>query len=142
MKIILYSLISALLVAAISAQALANSPQLQTDSDLATAGYFQLSWQGDNNKNFVLQQSSSTDFSNALTIYHGPDTASLISGLGNGTYYYRIRYDDQANTWSDVTMVKVSHHRLSRAFMFFMLGAIVFIATLVVVVTGNRANKK
>jgi hypothetical protein len=141
MKITLLCFIYSLLVAAINAPALANSPLLKTDSELATAGYFQLSWSGDEGRGYVLQQSGSIDFSNALTIYQGPDTASLISGRANGTYYYRIRYDDQADGWSDVTRVEVSHHQLSRAFMFFILGAIVFVATLAVVVTGNRAHK-
>ena len=119
---------------------LAAAPELKSDSELATAGYYRLNWQSDIAADFVLEEATDPTFSQAKTLYQGPDTATLISGRANGTYYYRIRniQDDMENEWSNVTKVEVTHHPLSRAFMFFTLGAIVFIATLVVVILGNK----
>ena len=126
----------------VSVPPLLAAPQLQTDSELATAGYYQLSWQGDINSDYLLEESTDPSFSQSTILYEGPDTATLVSGRSDGTYYYRIRFiqDDTESGWSNVTRVEVSHHPLSRAFMFFALGAIVFIATLVVVVLGSRSH--
>ena len=126
----------------VSVPPLLAAPQLQTDSELATAGYYQLSWQGDINSDYLLEESTDPSFSQSTILYEGPDTATLVSGRSDGTYYYRIRFiqDDTESGWSNVTRVEVSHHPLSRAFMFFALGAIVFIATLVVVALGSRSH--
>ena len=120
------------------------APELQTDAEMATAGYFRLSWQSNMAADFILEEAKDPTFSQATTLYRGPDTATLISGRSNGTYYYRIRnvQDDAHSDWSNVTKVEVSHHPLSRAFMFFTLGAIVFIATLVVVVLGSKTHTR
>ena len=139
-----YSWLVGLFLTAASTQVLASVPQLMSDSEQATAGYFQLSWEGDEGSDYLLQEANDPNFSQFTTLYEGPDTARLVSGRSDGTYYYRIRYRDQAedaNAWSNVTTVEVAHHPLSRAFMFFTLGAIVFIATLTVVVMGNKSSK-
>lgn len=126
----------------VSVPPLFAAPQLQTDSELATAGYYQLNWQGDIKSDYLLEESTDPSFTQSTILYEGPDTATLISGRADGTYYYRIRFiqDDTESGWSNVTRVEVSHHPLSRAFMFFTLGAIVFIATLAVVVLGSKTH--
>lgn len=82
------------------------------------------------------------DFTDSKTLYQGPDTATLVSGRKNGTYYYRVRSEKPGSDWSNAVEVKVAHHPLSRAFMFFSLGALVFVATLTMVVRGNLAHKQ
>ena len=141
MKITLKYFLTVLLYTAVCAQVLADVPELQSDSELATAGYFRLSWKGSDDSDYVLQQANNPEFLNPQTLYQGPDTATLVSGRSDGSYYYRIRYVE-ADSWSNIKKVDVAHHSLSRAFMFFTLGAIVFIATLVVVVIGNKTHKK
>lgn len=120
------------------------APKLQSDSELATAGYYRLNWQSKITADFVLEEAADPTFSQATVLYQGPDTATLISGRADGTYYYRIRnvQNDIETAWSNVTKVEVTHHPLSRAFMFFALGAIVFIATLSVVILGNKAHNQ
>lgn len=132
----------ALLLLLVSSPSLFAAPQLQTDTEMATAGYYRLSWQSDMAADFVLEEATDPAFLQVTTLYQGPDTATLISGRSDGTYYYRVRnmQNDNQDDWSDVTTVEVSHHPLSRAFMFFALGAIVFIATLVVVVLGSKTH--
>lgn len=124
-------------------------PVLTTDTELATAGYYQLSWQpgmaGASNKNlhFELQKSNHQSFQTARTIYRGPDQASVISGQPNGNYYYRVRAiysNDYVSDWSEAVLVKVKHHSLQRAWVFFITGAFVFLITLIFII-ASASNK-
>ena len=45
-------------------------PQLQSDTTLATAGYFQLTWQTEVVGTFELQQAHSDNFSDARSVLH------------------------------------------------------------------------
>ncbi len=149
MKYILFARFISVISIAISLPALAAAPDLQSDSELVTAGYYRLSWQSDTEEtqmkgDYILEQATDREFELATTLYRGPDTATLISGRPNGTYYYRIRNIENADSpmqWSNVVTVEVAHHSLSRAFMFFILGAVVFVATLVIVVRGSQTHK-
>ena len=116
------------------------TPVLESDSEMSTAGYYRLNWQSNTAGDFVLEESTNQTFSNIKTLYQGPDTATLISGRPNGIYFYRVRnsLENVESGWSNVKRVEVSHHSLDRAFTFFALGAIVFIATLGVVILGNK----
>jgi len=116
---------------------------------VSSAGYFRLSWKQDTENdtaifNFELQEADNPAFTQVKTLYSGPDTASLVSGRRNGIYYYRVGYlrDHTDPIWSNTQIVEVTHHPLSRAFMFFALGAIVFIATLTMVILGNKAHQQ
>jgi len=112
-------------------------PALKSSTDLATAGYFQLSWGStDSNMAFELQQSADPSFATYKTIYQGADAASVRSGLSDGTYHYRV-LDDVGGTSNTVT-VKVMHHTLSKAFGFFGLGALMFVILVVVLVSASR----
>ena len=126
------------------------APQLASDTQLSTAGYFQLSWSAPSSTpevlhapsdQFVLQQAESPDFTNAKTLYRGPDRASVISGLGDRTYYYRVRLAD-APEWSETLAVEVKHHSLARALGFFILGAIMFLVTTFVLLKGASARSE
>ena len=81
-----------------------------------------------------VQQAENENFEAAKTIYRGQDKATFISGLENGTYYYRIRHVKGA--WSDTVMLTVKHHSLSLAFILFLLGAVVFALTVFIVIKG------
>ena len=121
-------------------------PLLTTDTQLATAGYYQLSWRPGSAQvshkalHFELQQSATADFQSVKTIYRGPDRASVISGQPDGDYYYRIRaMNDQTSTaWSRPVVVEVRHHSLVRALGFFATGAAVFFVTLLFIVFRSR----
>jgi hypothetical protein len=116
------------------------------DSNYTNSGSMKISWEVPDsivsieNCKFELQQSQNTDFVGATVRYIGPDLATYISGLKNGTYNYRVRsiLDGKAGPWSEAIVVTVEHHSLKLAFMLFGLGAIVFIATVFVVVSGVR----
>ena len=124
-----------------SAPAWSATPQLETDTDVATAGYYRLEWNANEVKDFVLEESQQASFDSVGVLYQGPDTARIISGRGDGDYFYRVRdlnMQSSEGGWSEVVHVQVQHHSLSRAFLFFAIGAIVFVATLAAIIVGNR----
>ena len=117
------------------------SPTLSTDTAIATAGYFRLSWsvsEPGKLPRFELQESANPDFMDPRTIYNGPDAATTFSGRADGDYYFRVRSleSGQSSAWSSVIQVQVRHHPLTRAWLFFGLGAIVFLATLALILRG------
>jgi hypothetical protein len=124
-------------------QAAQAAPALETDSDVATAGFYQLSWQaGEAPVAFELQEATRPDFTDARVFYRGPDLATVLSGKPDGDYYYRIRSLDGApSPWSEPVHVEVKHHALSRALTFLALGAIVFIATVVLILRGEARTR-
>lgn len=114
-----------------------NALQLNSDSKLATAGYFQLQWSGQFN-NFQLQESTSSDFNEYKILYEGKDLARFVSGKPDGDFYYRVKVIENNSLVSNVVKVSVLHHPLENAILFFFAGAIVFVSILVLIVKGNR----
>jgi hypothetical protein len=119
---------------------------------IASAGYYSLVWTSpagptmDESPVYELVESTDAAFTDATVQYRGPDLATTISGRPNGTYYYRVRRTDQPSTtgpsWSNVHRVVVEHHSIGRAVTFLIIGGLVFAATLVVVLWGNRAERQ
>ena len=120
----------------------AQAPELQTNQTVATAGAFQLSWEGGREGAvYQLQQAGPQGFANPDTAYRGPDTATQLSGLPNGEYHYRVRMiAPESSSWSQSVSVRVEHHPLKRALSFFAVGLIVFLATVVLIVRGSRRD--
>ncbi|MBD3617962.1 MAG: fibronectin type III domain-containing protein [Chromatiales bacterium] len=120
----------------------AQAPRLESDSAVATAGYYRLSWQGEAGR-FLLEEATRADFADARVLYQGADLATLRSGQPDGDYYYRIRALHEAgpSPWSEAVHVEVRHHPLSRALTFLLLGAIVFLATLVLILRGETLTR-
>ena len=91
---------------------------------------------------FMLQESAMADFSQARTRYQGPHHSSVLSGLPNGSYYFRVRARQGEGhpwgTWSAPEVFTVKHHPLSLAFILFGLGAAVFGLTLTFLVAAAR----
>lgn len=116
--------------------------ELESDTDVATAGYYQLKWDNaDKNVRFEIEEADNSAFDDARRLYQGRDRATVITGRPDGRYYYRVRIvsvDGSTTSWSDTVKVEVDHHPLSRALGFFSVGAIVFIAILVAILIGNR----
>ncbi len=117
------------------------APVLNSNTNHSTTGYFQLSWPGTpRQQQYELQQATSSNFTAADTLYRGPDEATVISGLGNDTYFYRVRHAGDSQ-WSNTVQVTVEHHSLSRAAGFFALGAVMFIALVFALLTGARGQR-
>jgi len=120
------------------------APVLNSSVQLSTAGYFRLSWsieqdQDASSTQYELQQAGNREFTSYSTIYTGADMATVISGLPDRLYFYRVRVNG-SNDWSDPVEVEVKHHSLTRAFGFFVLGALMFVTMLVVLIKGARRS--
>lgn len=115
----------------------AQSPELEANPEVATAGFYQLRWYSA--RPVEVEESKDPDFSSAEIIYRGSDAARVMSGKPDGDLYYRVR-DTDDGTLSNVVKVAVRHHSLERALAFFSLGAIVFLATLLLIATGARGR--
>lgn len=144
---LLLSIFAWFCLAGLGAAAAADAPQLQTDSTNPSGGYYRLTWEWpeERNRRFELQEAGSRDFAAPQTLYMGPDRASVLSGRSDGVFYYRVRVNPESGSpgpWSEAVEVRVEHHPLSRAFAFFAVGAVVFLATLVLVVGGTLKARK
>lgn len=118
-------------------------PLLHSNTAVATAGYYQLKWHlpGGRETVFELQEGARRTFKHPQELYRGEDLARVLSGRPNGEYFYRIRAigaDGRPGPWSRTVHVRVDYLPLSRAFMFFGMGALVFVATLFVILHGLR----
>lgn len=108
-----------------------------TESLESAEGYYQLSWEASGP--VQLLESESADFTGARTLYIGADTARVVSGKPDGRWFYRLEDAATGEALGDAITVTVSHHPLDRALAFFTIGAVVFAATLVLIVAGSRA---
>lgn len=87
------------------------------------------------------------------TLYTGADRATTRTGIPNGRYAYRARAfmavrtvqdadsaapDTAATAWSPPVVVEVRHHALGKALGFLALGAVIFLATLALILAGSR----
>ena len=125
---------------AISISLAAENLTLQADQSVSTAGYYQISWTLDEEKTDVIYIVTEIVGDNSITIYEGTDTATVLSGKPDGTYSYIVRSKESGHISNQVS-VAVSHHSLSTAFIFFSLGAIVFIALLIAIFFGNKNSE-
>ena len=118
-----------------------SAPQLSSDTDVASAGFYRLMWET-HAEDVELQEATDPDFRNVTMPYRGPDRATVISGKPDGTWYYRVRTADGAHAgpWSRAVAVTVAHHSLARALMFLSLGVVVFVATATMIIRGTRGT--
>ena len=124
---------AALVLLLVSPGVRAEPPPLQTDSARPNAGYYVLDWGKSEVGTFELRERSAAGDERIL--YRGADTARLISGRSDGEYRYQVRRIGEA-AWSEPVVVEVEHHPLGRALGFFLVGALVFVSTIVLVVRG------
>lgn len=110
--------------------------QISTNTPVSTAGYFNLSWSSDQSAPYVVQQSLDASFNQVKTIYQGADQATVMSGLPDGQYFYRMQAS--AGQWSEAIKVEVKHHTLEKAFAFFAAGAVMLFILVFVLIKGSR----
>ena len=116
----------------------AQEVQLEADTDVANAGYFQLRWSA--SSAIELEESTTPDFKAPRRVYSGSDAARVMSGKPDGDWYYRARPVTPDSTFSSMVKVTVRHHPLGRAIGYFVAGAVVFLATAMLIVSGARAR--
>jgi len=146
---ILLSAILLVQISSLSAQAHLPVPEFEKSfSTTSNAGHVKLIWMVNDGQSpddhiyFELQRATDPKFETAKTLYKGPDLASFLSGMPDGKFYFRVRSltegEDQVSDWSETLVINVEHQSLQLAFNLFGIGAVVFLATVAVVVIGNR----
>jgi hypothetical protein len=89
---------------------------------------------------FDVQESTSKDFIEFKTRYSGKDSATYISGLNEGSYYYRVlarRVEDGLVAQSNPVHMKVDYVSMTVVWRLVALGVLVFAATIWVVARGG-----
>jgi len=115
---------------------------LSSNTTLSTEGYFVISWASEAGVDtpVVLQQSPSENFGTTLSReFNLPAYGSVtITGLTDGAYYFRVTHAGQSS-FSDLLVVEVAHHSLSRALTFFSVGLVLFLILLGTIIRGNQS---
>lgn len=126
-----------LLISLLLCQAL-PAVELEISPEISTTGTFNIQWQGEAGQRYELMELNGNG--DSRSVYRGSDTARVMTGLPNGRYTYRIRVVDNASPapWSTPASVTVAHHSLIRAFSFFGVGLLVFLATIALILRGER----
>ncbi|MET0066643.1 MAG: fibronectin type III domain-containing protein [Candidatus Thiodiazotropha sp.] len=137
-----YLLICLLLLCSAASMADTQAPfTLHLSSQTSNDGRANLSWNLEGDAEVQIQQAGNPGFSAARVLYQGTDRASVVTGLPDGAYHYRGRWvypDGSTSPWGEAVTLQVTHHSLMRAGLFFAVGALVFIATTLLILTGNR----
>ena len=118
--------------------------QIQSTTSNSNDGSFNLSWKLPGDSRIELQQYQQNE-NDYQTFYTGKDSATVITGLPDGDYNYRARLintDGGLGDWTESISVTVKHHSLTRAFSFFLVGAVVFAGTLLLILFGSKTGKR
>lgn len=91
---------------------------------------------------YELQRATVPSFTDAMTIYTGRETQAFVSGLLDGSYYYRVRTvgDGSQSQWSVAFVLTIQHYGLVMAWSLFAIGALIFLAIITVLVVGVRKS--
>lgn len=116
---------------------LINAVELSSNTVVANAGYYQLSWEVPGQVAVLVEESTTDSFHIVKEIYRGNDTSTAISGKPNGNYYYRAKSINSPQ-WSETVRVSVEHHSLAKAFLFFFFGMVVFASTCFVIIRNHK----
>lgn len=106
----------------------------------SSAGHLRLTWSGGGpGAEYELQQSEDEGFSSVEVRYRGEQTASVLSGLPNGEFYFRVRTVEgegggTPGPWSSAVSFVVTHYSLQFAVTLLVIGALIFLSTVVFLV--------
>lgn len=89
---------------------------------------------------FELEQARDPDFSGAVTRYRGPDQTSVLTGLAEGEYFFRVRLnpgDGEPGAWSETLAAEVDYFPRWQVFLLVGIGFAVVAATVAAVLHGH-----
>jgi hypothetical protein len=122
--------------------ALAETVPVLTLSPTQTSdGKATISWPMPEGVKIGIESSRDMLFTNPVNLYQGSDEATVLTGLSDGAYYFRGRYlyqNGAFSPWSEPVGLSVEHHSLAKALAFFSIGAVVFVATLLLIILGAK----
>lgn len=102
-------------------------------------GVVTLQWEA-SGKEVEVQRSVTPDFQKPRLVYRGTQTASVVTGLREGEYYFRIRDAEEAE-WSPALAVRVEYISRTKLFVLLSLGGVVVMGTIGAIFSGYRSNR-
>jgi hypothetical protein len=99
-------------------------------------GTVTLAWEKPADVSVELQQSGDATFGDPVTRYQGDDPASVITGLAEGTHFFRLR-ETGGDGWSPPLQVEVEFFPRARLFVLLGAGAVVVVSTVAAIVIGH-----
>lgn len=129
------------LVLALTNPAFGKVPSAIFDSSIPSksySGHFKISWRPQTLQRVVkyrLERSSAVTFLSSELVYEGEETSTFLSGLENGSYFFRVSANEGA--WSKVASVEVKHFNSGFAILLFVIGLFTFLGIVAVIWHGN-----
>lgn len=115
-------------------------------------GYINLKWDTNITKAkdmtimYELEKSTKPTFKIPSQIYMGYDKGTFISGLPEGTHYFRVRaVKDKTEIltgWSKPIQVDVEYQSKTLTISLMISGGVIFLAIVLVVLVGNHLKRK
>lgn len=102
-------------------------------------GTIDLVWRGESGP-YELQQARDGSFADARTRYEGEDAETVLTGLADGIYHFRVR--EVANgEWSEPLVLNVESMNRGTLFLLLGTGAFVAVSTIGSIVYGYSKNR-
>ena len=110
---------------------------LDLDRELSSEGYITISWHDSYQSiPIIIQVATDASFKELVNEIKLINQNSIhLSGLKNGSYFVRMLAEN--NNVSSTSSFVVQHRDISDAFMFFTLGAILFLSLIVILIKFN-----
>jgi len=105
-------------------------------SKVSDNGALTLAWQKDEARSVEIQRAGDAAFTEPQMVYRGTDAGTVVSGLAEGSHWFRIRLDG-TSAWSTPLQVEVEFFPRKYLFLLLGTGGIVVIATLVTIIAGH-----
>lgn len=93
---------------------------------------------------YRLEQATTADFSDAKLRYEGPDPASVLTGLREGDYHFRVRAigaNGEPGPWSEPLELHVEFMNRGTLALLLITGGIVAAMTIVAIISGFLKNR-
>lgn len=126
---------------ALAPTAFADPPSLSANPDVSNDGKVVLEFEKTENAEIELQQATDPDFTDALTRYRGADPASVLTGLAEGDYYFRIRLTSEEN-WSAPVRVRVKFMKRGQLYLLLGTGLVVVAMIVLTILLGASQARR
>ncbi len=93
---------------------------------------------------YRLEQAPTADFDAPSIRYEGPDPASVLTGLREGEYHFRVQAidaDGAAGPWSEPLVLHVKFMSRGHLAMLLATGALVAVMTIAAIISGFVRNR-
>lgn len=115
-------------------------------------GHLLLQWEAAGTEEpaiFELQQAADAAFSPARTAYRGPDAGTYVSGLPEGSTWFRVRAiaagDAETETpgpWSEPLRVEVDYVSMTTVTLLMTCGLVMLLTLVGLILVGTRRARK